>query len=146
MSWAGNFYRSAIGKKAVMAVTGVILFGWIFLHMVGNLKLYLGAVHMNEYARWLRALGSPAVPETGALWISRVFHVGMLASLVFLIRGFHLGAVAWLGIAAVAGLLAWEHRLVRANDLSRIDAAFFTMNGYVSVIFFVFWAADIFWT
>ena len=81
----------------------------------------------------------------GALWISRVFHVGMLASLVFLIRGFHLGAVAWLGIAAVAGLLAWEHRLVRANDLSRIDAAFFTMNGYVSVIFFVFWAADIFW-
>jgi 4-hydroxybenzoate polyprenyltransferase len=80
----------------------------------------------------------------GALWISRVVHAGMLASLVFLIRSFHLGAVAWLGIAAVAGLLAWEHRLVRAGDLSRIDAAFFTMNGYVSVIFFVFWAADIF--
>jgi 4-hydroxybenzoate polyprenyltransferase len=40
--------------------------------------------------------------------------------------------------------LAWEHRLVRADDLSRIDAAFFTMNGYVSVIFFAFWAADIF--
>ena len=81
----------------------------------------------------------------GALWVSRVFHVGMLASLIFLIRSFHLGAVAWLGIAAVAGLLAWEHRLVHADDLSRIDAAFFTMNGYVSVIFFVFWAADIFW-
>ena len=48
------------------------------------------------------------------------------------------------GVAAVAGLLAWEHRLVRADDLSRIDAAFFTMNGYVSVIFFAFWAADIF--
>jgi len=81
----------------------------------------------------------------GALWISRVFHLGMLVSLVLLIRSFHLGAVAWLGIAAVAGLLAWEHRLVHADDLSRIDAAFFTMNGYVSVIFFVFWAADIFW-
>ena len=81
----------------------------------------------------------------GALWVSRLFHIGMLASLIFLIRSFHLGAVAWLGIIAVAGLLAWEHRLVHADDLSRIDAAFFTMNGYVSVIFFVFWAADIFW-
>jgi 4-hydroxybenzoate polyprenyltransferase len=82
----------------------------------------------------------------GALWISRIFHLGMLVSLVFLIRSFDLGAVAWLGIGTVAGLLAWEHRLVRADDLSHIDAAFFTMNGYVSVIFFVFWAADIFWT
>src|SRR5687768_7916340 len=73
MTWAGNFYRSAIGKRAVMAATGVILFGWIFLHMVGNLKLYLGAVHLNEYAHWLRALGTPAMPETGALWLARLF-------------------------------------------------------------------------
>ncbi len=72
MTWAGNFYRSAIGKKAVMAVTGVILFGWIFLHMVGNLKLYLGPEHMNEYGHWLRTIGTPAMPETGLLWISRL--------------------------------------------------------------------------
>ena len=72
MSWIGNFYRSQVAKKAVMAVTGVILFGWIFLHMVGNLKLYLGAEHINEYARFLRAFGSPALPETGLLWISRL--------------------------------------------------------------------------
>lgn len=72
MTWIGNFYRSGIGKKAVMAVTGLILFGWIFLHMVGNLKLYMGAVHLNEYAHFLRAMGSPAVPESGMLWISRL--------------------------------------------------------------------------
>ena len=72
MSFVANFYRSAIGKKAVMAVTGVILFGWIFLHMAGNLKLYLGPEHLNEYARFLRGLGSPALPETGALWITRL--------------------------------------------------------------------------
>ena len=72
MSFIVNFYRSAIGKKAVMAVTGLILFGWIFLHMVGNLKLYLGPEHMNEYAHWLRALGTPAMPETTALWVSRL--------------------------------------------------------------------------
>jgi 4-hydroxybenzoate polyprenyltransferase len=48
------------------------------------------------------------------------------------------------GVAAVAGLLLWEHRLAKADDLSRVDAAFFTMNGYVSVILFLFWATDIF--
>ncbi len=80
----------------------------------------------------------------GALWISRVLHLGMLICLIALVHAFALGTVALAGIAAVAALLAWEHRLVRADDLSRIDAAFFTMNGYVSVIFFVFWATDIF--
>jgi 4-hydroxybenzoate polyprenyltransferase len=86
-----------------------------------------------------RRLGIP-----GALWSARVLHLGMLACLVALVRSFGLGAVADAGIAAVAVLLLWEHRLVRADDLSRIDAAFFTMNGYVSVIFFLFWAGDIF--
>lgn len=72
MTWFGTFYRSAIGKKAVMAVTGLIVFGWVFLHMLGNLKLYLGAEHLNEYAHWLRALGTPAMPETGLLWVTRL--------------------------------------------------------------------------
>jgi 4-hydroxybenzoate polyprenyltransferase len=88
-----------------------------------------------------RRMGIP-----GALWLARVLHLGMLACLIALIRSFGLGPTAAAGIAAVAGLLLWEHRLVRADDLSRIDAAFFTMNGYVSVIFFLFWATDIFWT
>jgi succinate dehydrogenase / fumarate reductase cytochrome b subunit len=72
MSWIASFYRSAVGKKAVMAVTGVFLFGWIFAHMLGNLKLYLGAEHMNQYAQWLRVMGSPAMPNSGLLWIMRV--------------------------------------------------------------------------
>jgi 4-hydroxybenzoate polyprenyltransferase len=80
----------------------------------------------------------------GALWVSRALHLGMLICLLALVRTFALGPVALAGIAAVAALLLWEHRLVKADDLSRIDAAFFTMNGYVSVIFFVFWATDIF--
>ena len=62
----------------------------------------------------------------------------MLLCLLMLVHDFALGPIALAGIAAVAGLLIWEHRLVKANDLSRIDAAFFTMNGYVSVIFFLF--------
>ena len=79
-----------------------------------------------------------------ALWVSRAFHLGMLASLLLLVHSFDLGGLALAGVAAVAGLLLWEHRLVKADDLSRVDAAFFTMNGYVSVIFFLFWASDIF--
>jgi 4-hydroxybenzoate polyprenyltransferase len=94
------------------------------------------------------ASGLHSIPKQfgipGALWISRAFHLGMLICLLALVRAFALGGVALAGVAAVAGLLLWEHRLVKADDLSRVDAAFFTMNGYVSVIFFLFWATDIF--
>jgi succinate dehydrogenase / fumarate reductase cytochrome b subunit len=75
MTWIGSFYRSALGKKAVMAVTGLFLFGWIFAHMLGNLKLYLGPEHMNEYAKWLRVMGSPAMPNSGLLWMMRALMV-----------------------------------------------------------------------
>ncbi len=91
--------------------------------------------------------GLHSVPQrfgiAGALWISRAMHVGMLICLAIMVRTFELSWISWTGVAAVAALLLWEHRLVKADDLSRIDAAFFTMNGYVSVIFFLFWAADI---
>jgi len=80
MTWAGNFYRSAIGKKAVMAVTGAILFGWVFLHMAGNMKLYFGPEHFNDYAKWIRTIGTPFVPDKAALWISRLI---LLVAVVF---------------------------------------------------------------
>src|SRR3954449_9898151 len=79
-----------------------------------------------------------------ALWVSRALHLGMVISLVSLVHALHLGALALAGVAAIVALLLYEHSLVKANDLSRVNAAFFTMNGYVSVLFFVFWAADIF--
>jgi len=78
-----------------------------------------------------------------ALVVSRLLHGLMLACLLALVRSLSLGAIAVAGVGVVAALLVWEHRLVRADDLSRVDAAFFTMNGYVSVLFFLFWAADI---
>jgi 4-hydroxybenzoate polyprenyltransferase len=78
-----------------------------------------------------------------SLWISRGFHVAMLGCLLALACTFRLGAVSLAGVAAVAALLIYEHRLVKADDLSRVNAAFFVVNGYVSVLFFLFWAADI---
>jgi len=79
-----------------------------------------------------------------SLWISRVLHLAMLGCLVILVESFHLGALSLSGVAAIAALLIYEHSLVKAHDLSRVDAAFFTINGYVSVLFFLFWATDIF--
>jgi 4-hydroxybenzoate polyprenyltransferase len=78
-----------------------------------------------------------------ALWIARAFHVAMLFLLAALIAVFHLGVLAIAGVAAVLALLAYEHSLVSKDDLSRLNAAFFTMNGIISVIFFVFVALDL---
>lgn len=67
-----DLYHSAVGKKAMMAVSGILLFGYVLLHMLGNLKLYLGAEKLDHYAAWLRQVGTPLLPESGALWIVRV--------------------------------------------------------------------------
>jgi 4-hydroxybenzoate polyprenyltransferase len=79
----------------------------------------------------------------GALLIARCLHLAMVASLLALVKSFQLGALSLAGIAAVIALLIYEHALVKADDLSRVNAAFFTVNGYVSVLFFAFWTADI---
>jgi len=78
-----------------------------------------------------------------ALWIARVFHLAMLGLLVALVLVFGLGKLAALGVIAVAALLAYEHSLVRHDDLSELNAAFFTMNGVISVVFFSFIGADL---
>jgi 4-hydroxybenzoate polyprenyltransferase len=78
-----------------------------------------------------------------ALLISRLFHVCMVGCLIALVIGFKLGWLSIAGIAAIVALLIYEHSLVKPDDLTRVNAAFFTVNGYVSVLFFLFWAADI---
>jgi 4-hydroxybenzoate polyprenyltransferase len=78
-----------------------------------------------------------------ALWIARGFHLCMLALLVAMVWIFGLGALTMAGIFAVLLLLAYEHSLVSKDDLSKLNAAFFTMNGIISVIFFVFLALDL---
>ena len=78
-----------------------------------------------------------------ALWIARVLHFLMLGLLGAVVMAFGLGKLALAGVAVVAILLIYEHSLVRANDLSRLNAAFFTMNGVIALVFFVFVAADL---
>ncbi len=85
-----------------------------------------------------RYFGIPA-----ALWVARAFHLIMVLLLVALLISFGLGMWAGVGVLAVIVLLIYEHSLVRADDLSKLNAAFFTMNGVISVLFLLFVAADV---
>jgi len=78
-----------------------------------------------------------------ALILARVLHITMLVLLVALVLTFGLGKIAMAGVVAVALLLAYEHSLVSSHDLSKLNAAFFTMNGVIAVVFFLFIAADL---
>jgi succinate dehydrogenase / fumarate reductase cytochrome b subunit len=76
-SYLADFYHSAVGKKWVMAVTGIIFLGFVLFHMFGNLKLYLGtgadgAFAADHYGEWLRDFGEPLLPRTVFLWGFRV--------------------------------------------------------------------------
>jgi len=94
-----------------------------------------------------RQAGLHSVPRffgiSAALWIARAFHLIMVGLLVALVMAFGLGILATAGIVVVILLLLYEHSLVKPNDLSKLNAAFFTMNGVISVLFFVFVAADV---
>ncbi len=94
-----------------------------------------------------RGAGLHSIPArfgvAGALVISAVLHAVTLAALLFLAPPAGLGAPYLVGVAVVAALLVYEHAILRPSDLSRLDAAFFTLNGYVSVVFFVATLADV---
>jgi succinate dehydrogenase / fumarate reductase cytochrome b subunit len=70
--WPLEFYRSAVGKKWVMAVTGIMLLGYVFFHMIGNLKAYLGPAEDNHYSEFLRELLVPLFPRSFVLWCLRI--------------------------------------------------------------------------
>jgi 4-hydroxybenzoate polyprenyltransferase len=81
--------------------------------------------------------------ERGVFAAARVFHLGTVALLALAGLGLDVGLLYWLGVVAVAALLAYEHSLVRPGDLRRLDAAFFTVNGVISIVFLCFVAADV---
>jgi 4-hydroxybenzoate polyprenyltransferase len=94
-----------------------------------------------------RKVGLNSVPQAfgiaPAFWIARAVHIGMLLMLCWLIVLFGLGKVAVFGVALVALLLLYEHLIISPKDMRRMNAAFFTLNGVISVVFFGFVAADV---
>ena len=93
------------------------------------------------------SVGLFSVPSTygiaAAFWLARALHLLMLLLLVWLVRSFGLGPAAMIGVAIVAALLLYEHLIVSPGDLRRLNAAFFTMNGVISAVFFIFVAVDL---
>jgi 4-hydroxybenzoate polyprenyltransferase len=81
----------------------------------------------------------------GALWISGTLHLVMVGLLALLFRLEGLGLLSFSGLTLVAALLAYEHSLVKPSDLSRVNAAFFAVNGWISVLLFVTTGADVLW-
>jgi succinate dehydrogenase / fumarate reductase cytochrome b subunit len=67
-----GLYSNSVGKKILMAVTGIVLFGFVFVHMIGNLKIFQGPEKYDAYAHFLRTVGAPALGEGQALWIFRI--------------------------------------------------------------------------
>jgi 4-hydroxybenzoate polyprenyltransferase len=80
-----------------------------------------------------------------SLWVARSFHIIMLFLLIASVWTFSLGRFAAIGVIAVFALLAYEHSLVSERDLTKLNAAFFTMNGVIAVVFFLFVALDLLW-
>ena len=120
----------------------VIALGLAVLFWVAGFDIFY-ALQDLEYDR---EVGLHSIPvklgAAGAIHLVRVFHIIMVLLLLLLMVGTPLGWVYFLGVVVVAGLLIYEHLLVKADDLSRLDAAFFNMNGYISVTIFLFALVD----
>ncbi len=131
-----------IALRGDLSVSVLLLGGAVMLWVAG-----FDIIYACQDVEFDHALGLHSIPHRygirAALYTSAALHVVMLGLLVVVARMEGLGWIALAGLAAVAALLAYEHSLVKPHDLSRVNAAFFTVNGYISVLFFLTWAADI---
>jgi 4-hydroxybenzoate polyprenyltransferase len=134
---------------AWVALTGkielpAIVLGLIVLFWVSAFDM-LYALQDLEYDRSVGLHSIPvALGVNGSLWLSRLFHIITVGLLLWLIILMGLGPWFWAGSAVMAAMLLYEHWLLRGGDLTKLDAAFFTMNGYISLTFLAATAADVF--
>ena len=146
-NWSHLFLGFALGispAAAWIAITGGL--DWRMLILCAAVTLWVGGfdvLYACQDVDYDQHAGLFSVPKkfgiANALVIARGMHVGVIALLAWLAFSLGLPWPAWAGIAVVASLLAYEHSLVRADDLSKLDAAFFSVNGYISMLFLLFW-------
>jgi len=136
-NWIADFYGSAVGKKYVMAITGIVLLGYVFVHMAGNLHLYEGPHRINEYGEGLRDLGEPLVGRTQILWAMR----SMLAlSFVMHIHSAY-GLTRINQAARARGGYAQDREFLAANFASRT----MRWTGVIVLLYLVFHLFDLTW-
>src|SRR5579859_5119632 len=148
-AWAHFVLGFCLGMSpaaAWIAIRGSL--DWRMLILCAAVTLWVGGfdvLYACQDIEFDKTAGLYSIPKrfgvSGALVIARAMHIVMVGLLVWLARSFQLGWPAWAGIAVVATLLIYEHSLVKPNDLSKINAAFFTVNGYISLLFLLFWGA-----
>jgi len=131
-----DLYSTAVGKKYVMALTGIALMGYVLAHMIGNLKMFLGADEINHYGEFLRELLVPLAPRTVVLWILRIGLIG--------------AAILHIHAAYSLTVLNREARSVKYQSERDYQAANFASRTMrwtgVIVLLFVLWhLADLTW-
>jgi len=148
-NWSHLFLGCALGispAAAWIAVTGGL--DWRMLILCAAVTVWVGGfdvLYACQDIDYDKRAGLYSVPKrfgvATALLIARVMHIGVVALLSWLAYSFALPWPAWAGIAVIAALLTYEHSLVKPGDLSKLDAAFFAVNGYISLLFLLFWGA-----
>jgi len=151
-SWAHFVLGFCLGispAAAWIAIRGSL--DWRMLILCAAVTLWVGGfdvLYACQDVEFDKEAGLFSIPKkfgiARSLRIARLMHICMAGLLCWLALSFHLAWPAWAGIAVVALLLGYEHSLVKANDLSKINAAFFTVNGYISLLFLLFWGAAAF--
>jgi 4-hydroxybenzoate polyprenyltransferase len=146
-SWSHLFLGLALGispAAAWIAITGSL--DWRMTILCAAVALWTGGfdvLYACQDLEFDRQAGLFSVPKrfgiANALKIARMMHIAVVILFCWLAASFGLPWPAWAGIVVVATLLAYEHSLVKANDLSKLNAAFFTVNGYISILFLLFW-------
>jgi 4-hydroxybenzoate polyprenyltransferase len=150
-SWSHFALGFSLGispAAAWIAIRGSL--DWRVLILCAAVTLWVGGfdvLYACQDVEFDKAAGLHSIPKkfgiARALLLARAMHIVMVALLAWLAWSFHLAWPAWAGIAVVAALLAYEHSLVKPNDLSKMNAAFFTVNGYISLLFLLFWGAAV---
>ncbi len=144
-----GFAIGAAPLAAWLAIQGQ--FGWVPVLLSGAVMFWIAgfdviyALQDTEFDRQANLFSLPAkFGIAGALRLSALFHVVTVALLVGTALLTNSGPVAYAGIIVVAGILFWEHRIVKPEDLSRVNVAFFNLNGYISILLLLTFATDIF--
>jgi 4-hydroxybenzoate polyprenyltransferase len=148
-SWSHFVLGLCLGMSpaaAWIAIRGSL--DWRMLILCAAVTLWVGGfdvLYACQDVEFDKTAGLYSIPKkfgiARALLIARAMHVVMIGLLVWLAWSFQLTWPAWAGVAVVAALLLYEHSLVKPDDLSKMNAAFFTVNGYISLLFLLFWGA-----
>lgn len=136
-----ELYRSAVGKKYAMAVSGIFLILFVFGHMVGNLKMYLGkdaagVYHVDDYGEFLRRIGEPIFPHTVALWLIRGLLIG-----AFVLHMHAAYSLTMMNRRARTVTYARKSDFQAANFASRSMRA----TGIIVILFLIFHILDLTW-